>query len=69
MDGTSGMICPVTGLRSADRYLVSMASMIGWMKVISRRRVSNFFLLNDDYFLRLRFGRPCRSDLGRGRLD
>ena len=40
------MICHVTGLRRASRYLVSMASTICCMKVLSRRRVSNFFLLN-----------------------
>ena len=69
MIGTSGEICPVTGLQRAERCLVLMSSMICWMEFLSRRRVSNFFLLNDDYFLRLQFGQPRRSDLGQGRQD
>ena len=34
MVGTSGVIFPVMGLRREARYLVSMALMICWMKVV-----------------------------------
>ena len=53
MVGTSGVIFPVMGFRRAARYLVSIASMIFWMKVRSRSRISKFFLLNYACFLRL----------------
>ena len=39
---TSGVICPVMGLRRAARSLVSMASMICWMKVRLSSRVSKY---------------------------
>ena len=42
MVGTSDLICPVMGLRRAERYLVSMASMICWMKVSLSSRVSKY---------------------------
>ena len=42
MVGTSGIIFPVMGLQKAERYLVSMALMICWMKVRSRSRVSKY---------------------------
>ena len=67
MVGTSGVIFPVMGFRRVVRYLVSMASMIFWMNVRPRSRVSKYsFLLNDVCFLRLQFERPCRTGLGQG---
>ena len=62
---TSDVIFPVMGLRRAAIYLISMASMICWMKVCSSSRVSRYsFFLNNVCLLRLQFGRLCRPDLG-----
>ena len=40
MVGTSDLIFLVMGLRRAERYLVSMASMLCWMKFRSSSKVS-----------------------------
>ena len=36
----SGVICPVTGLRRAERYLLSTSSIIFWMMIRLSSRVS-----------------------------
>ena len=41
----------------------------GWRFSQEEESLNKVFLLTDDYFLRLQFGRPCRLGLGRGRLD
>ena len=66
MVGTSVMICPMTRLQRAESYLVSTALMVFWLMVsLSNRNVN--FLLDDVCLPRLRFGRPCHLNLGRGR--
>ena len=54
MVGKIGVICPVTGLQRAARYLLLIISIICLMKILSRSRVSKkSFLLNDVFFCAL----------------